>query len=154
MTAHSHENQVPVPALWLAGGLVSFALVATAVVSFGGLQPSASPVVERQLSAARPIATETLRFLDRADGGVTIERANGGVTIIEPGSNSGFIRGAMRGLARDRRMRGHDAAAPFVLTSWTDGSLSLDDVATGRTIELNGFGPDNRAAFAALLEHS
>ncbi|QYU67324.1 hypothetical protein J4558_20660 [Leptolyngbya sp. 15MV] len=57
----------------------------------------------------------------------------------------------LRGLARDRRMRGLDAAPPFVLTLWQDGAISLTDSATGREIDLGGFGPDNRAAFAGLL---
>jgi hypothetical protein len=41
--------------------------------------------------------------------------------------------------------------APYRLTLWDDYSLSLTDTGTGRTIELGSFGPDNRAAFAALL---
>jgi putative photosynthetic complex assembly protein len=152
MSAHDHANTVPRPALWLAGALVGFALLSTAVVRIGQVPPAASPVLERAAAHAAPVAEARLRFLDRADGGVSIERVGGGVTILPPGSHSGFIRGVMRGLARDRRMRGLDAAAPFVLTEWTDGGLSLADTATGRVIELNGFGVDNRAAFAALLK--
>jgi putative photosynthetic complex assembly protein len=40
---------------------------------------------------------------------------------------------------------------PFNLTLWKNGTLSLTDKTTGRAIELGSFGPDNRAAFAALL---
>ena len=42
-------------------------------------------------------------------------------------------------------------APPFTLTLWKNRTLSLEDKSTGRSIELGSFGPDNRAAFAALL---
>ena len=59
--------------------------------------------------------------------------------------------GKMRGMARERHMRGVGMAPPFTLTLWKNGTLSLEDKATGRSIEIGSFGPDNRAAFAALL---
>ena len=82
------------------------------------------------------------------------DAATGGTAgLVAAGSRSGFIRGVMRGLARDRRMRGIGEAPPFRLTLWRDGELSLLDEATGRAIELSAFGSTNRAAFAALLPH-
>ncbi|TKD50941.1 photosynthetic complex assembly protein PuhC [Sphingomonas baiyangensis] len=152
MTARSHANTVPRGALLLAGGLVGFTLLATIGFRAAGLDPAASPVAERVANRAQPLAQRTLVFADLPDGGVRIADADGAVTILPAGGQSGFIRGVMRGLARDRRMRGLGADAPFALTAWDDGSLSLADSATGRIVELNGFGPDNRAAFAALLE--
>jgi putative photosynthetic complex assembly protein len=64
---------------------------------------------------------------------------------------NGFVRGVMRGMARDRRAHGVGMEPPFALTLWRNGTLSLTDKSTGRAIELGSFGPDNRAAFAALL---
>ena len=99
------------------------------------------------------VESRSLRFVDRADGAVVIEDVGrGGVaSVIEPGQQTGFIRGVMRGLARERRMHGIGNAPPFTLTLWRDGELSLTDSATGRSIELTAFGSTNRAAFAALL---
>ena len=99
------------------------------------------------------VASRDLRFLDRADGAVVIEDVRTGqpASIIHPGEKTGFIRGVMRGRARDRRSRGIGDAPPFNLTLWRDGELSLTDSATGRSIELTAFGTANRAAFAALL---
>jgi len=78
--------------------------------------------------------------------------ASGGdvVEVLEPGTN-GFVRGVLRGLARDRKLRGIGPQPPFELTRWTDGRLSLTDTATGREIELDAFGPTNVGAFARLL---
>ena len=72
------------------------------------------------------------------------------MAVLPPGSN-GFIRGVMRGLARERMLHGIDAAPPFRLIRWADGRLSLEDTATGRLIDLAAFGPTNAQAFARLL---
>lgn len=153
--AHSHENTVPRPALVMAAGLVGLTLMLTAAVQIGWLDREAVPSVERAKAAVAPAASRELRFEDGADGSVRIIDASTGTLVqqvVEDTPSGGFIRGVMRGLARDRRMRGIGAEPPFTLTLWQDGSLSLSDSATGREVELGGFGADNRAVFMALLE--
>jgi putative photosynthetic complex assembly protein len=147
-------NTVPRGALVIAGGLVLFTLAATAAVRVTGAPPAASPPLVRAEEGARPVATRLLRFADRADGAVVITDVRTGkvAQTIEPGGETGFVRGVMRGLARDRKMRGIGEAPGFELTLWGNGQLSLTDTATKREIELGGFGGTNRAAFAALLE--
>jgi len=49
-------------------------------------------------------------------------------------------------------MHGIGSVPPFELTLWQDGSLSLHDTATGRDVELGGFGNDNRVVFMELLD--
>ena len=39
-------------------------------------------------------------------------------------------------------------------TRWADGRLSLQDEATGRSIDLGAFGPTNAAVFAHLMTGS
>ena len=75
------------------------------------------------------------------------------VQVLAPGTN-GFVRGVMRGLARDRKLLGvgHDDA--FKLVRWADGRLSLEDPTTGRNIALEPFGADNSRVFARFLETS
>ncbi|PPD19905.1 MAG: photosynthetic complex assembly protein, partial [Methylocystis sp.] len=46
---------------------------------------------------------------------------------------------------------GLDASTPFALTRWSDGTVSLEDSATGRRVNLDAFGPDNARAFAQLF---
>ena len=70
---------------------------------------------------------------------------------VEPGTG-GFIRSTVRSLVHIRRSKGITERTPFTLTRWDDGSLTLSDPATGRALELGGFGDDNRAVFAALLQ--
>ena len=150
---HSHADMLPRGTLIIAGALVLFAFAATTIVRIAGIPASASPAAMRSEAHIAPVASRDLRFTDRADGAVVIEDTDkGGVaSVIEPGQQTGFIRGVMRGLARERKMHGIGDKPPFNLTLWKDGELSLTDSATGRSIELTAFGSSNRAAFAALL---
>ncbi len=150
----SQQQSLPNGSLAMAGALVGFALLATATVRIAHIPPSASPVALRAAEHDTPVASRDLRFEDRADGAVVITDTKTGriAHVVEPGQQTGFIRGVMRGLARDRKMRGLGDAAPFTLTAWRDGQLSLVDTATGRMLELTAFGGTNRQAFAELLK--
>ncbi|WP_419815824.1 photosynthetic complex assembly protein PuhC [Glacieibacterium sp.] len=151
--APSHDPTVPRGALIATGALVAFAFLSVAAVRTGLVPPSADPVAERSQAHVTPAKSRDLVFIDAADGAVAVRDAATGklTTAVAAGSKTGFIRGVMRGLARDRHLRGLDKSAPFRLTRWSDGELSLTDTATGRTIELGAFGETNRAAFEALL---
>ena len=154
---HHHGDMLPRGTLVTAGALVLFALAATSIVRIAHIAPAASPVAMREQAHIAPIKSRDLRFIDRADGAVVIQDAgkagDGGsiVSVIVPGQQTGFIRGVMRGLARERRSRGIGDGPAFNLTLWRDGELSLTDKATGRAIELTAFGSLNRASFLALL---
>lgn len=149
---HHHENMVPPAAIALAGMLIaaSFALV---VSVRSNLLPAAPTAAE--LRAAKHVGLvreRLLKFSDTAAGEVLVTDARSGREVARIGQDgSGFIRGVMRGLARERRMHGLDASKPFRLSLWDDTQLTLVDMATGRTIELNGFGHTNRAAFLRLI---
>ena len=151
--ATTRADTLPRGTLVIAGCLLGFALAATSIVRIAGVPAAASPAALRAEGRIAPVTSRDLRFLDRADGAVVIEdvRTRRPVSVIHAGEKTGFIRGVMRGLARDRRARGIGDAPPFNLTLWRDGELSLTDSATGRSIELTAFGSTNRAAFAALL---
>jgi putative photosynthetic complex assembly protein len=110
------------------------------------------------LSPAKPepsaiVASYELRFEDRADGAVLVysEPADRLVQTLPPGTN-GFVRGVLRGLARERRAEQIGPTAPFKLTRWADGRLSLDDPSTNRHVDLEVFGPTNAGAFAAIFD--
>jgi putative photosynthetic complex assembly protein len=151
--AHDHADMLPRGTLMIAGSLVLFAIAATCIVRVAGIPASASPAALRAQAGIEQVSSRDLRFLDRVDGAVLIEDVRTGRTafVIRAGEKTGFIRGVMRGLARERRSHGLGNEAPFNLTLWRDGELSLTDSATKRSIELTAFGATNRAAFAALL---
>jgi putative photosynthetic complex assembly protein len=101
---------------------------------------------------ARPVATRDLQFADRADGAIVVTDARSGrvVETLAPGTE-GFVRGGMRGLARERNRAGISVEVPFRLSAWPDGRITLQDTGTGNTMELHAFGRTNAEAFLKLL---
>ena len=155
MSMHAHRDpSIPRGALIFAAALIAGTIATAAAVRTGLAPLQASPVAIRSAEHLKPVQVRDLVFADQPDGGVRITDVTTGqpAEVIAPLSHSGFIRGVMRGLARERRMHGIGSAPPFRLTAWPDGGLSLTDTATGRIIELGAFGSTNRAAFAALLK--
>jgi putative photosynthetic complex assembly protein len=140
------DRDVPRGALLGAAALIGITIFAAAAARIGGVSATAQP-------AATPVVAIDVRFEDRADGAVVVRSPQDDriVLVLEPGTN-GFIRGVLRGLARERSLERIDAAPPFRLTRWDDGRLTLDDPATGRHVELEAFGPANAGAFAVVLD--
>lgn len=153
MNTARRADTLPRGTLLLAAALVTFAFGAVVVVRVADIPPTASPAALRAQSGTPAVVSRSLRFTDRADGAVVIEDVGAGgiASIIQPGEETGFVRGVLRGLARERRMNGIGDQPPFTLTLWRDGQLTLTDSATGRSIEMTAFGTSNRATFAALL---
>lgn len=139
------DRPFPRGALISAAVLVGFALVATTVARYGD-------VGTVKVAASTPVMSRDLQFEDRADGAVIVLSVPDGKTIqvLAPGSNN-FVRGVLRGLARERRLHQVGKLPHFNLTRWADGRISLHDTATNRTIELDAFGSTNARAFASLL---
>jgi putative photosynthetic complex assembly protein len=139
------DNPLPTGPILGAGLLIGFVLVAVIAVRTGGLSAS-------QADDAAGIASRDLRFADQADGGIAvIDAANGRqIDVVLPGT-SGFLRGTLRGLARDRKRQDIGAEPPFRLIGRADGRLTLVDPATGRRVDLESFGPTNTDAFARYL---
>lgn len=145
MSDHSHHMKFPKFPLLAAAVLIgaTLALVAFArVTGFGELRTPQTAVV----------AERTLRFHDQTDGGIAVVDAASDqvVETVMPGTN-GFLRGTLRGLARERRREGIGQEIAFRLTGRSDGRLLLEDPATRRLVDLGSFGPTNAAVFARLL---
>lgn len=143
-------DEKPFPRAPLVGALamVAVAVGLVGVYQAGGLQTFAPA----EAPAAPVEAVREVRFLDRADGAVVVQTVSDGrETVVSPGEG-GFVRVVLRGFASDRKSRGLGSDAPFRLTRAADDRITLTDTATGRSISLNGFGSDNRRAFASLLE--
>jgi putative photosynthetic complex assembly protein len=138
--------------------LIAIAAVMSLSIAFAGaarLTGFGSQTFGTPVSASKPSLSEDLKFSDEANGSVSVRdgRTSALVATLAPGTN-GFVRDVMRGLARERRMRGIGPAIPFRLTQWTSGQVYLEDLATGQRIDLQAFGPTNRAAFLQLLAPS
>lgn len=153
MSGHHHDQPFPPGALLCAAIMVGSTLAVTAAPSLGLVPRPQQLQTVRTLAEMPKLAERDLIFLDQPDGSVMIRDVKAGnvAATVVAGGKTGFIRGVMRGLARDRKARGVGPEVPFRLTLWQDQHLSLEDLASGRTIELNSFGDTNRASFAMLL---
>jgi len=137
----------PRGALIAAAAVIGFSLVATTAVRLERLAAPRVPMLQ-----AAPADYVDLRFADQPDGSVSVRDSRTGALIasLAPGTN-GFVRGVMRGLAHDRKRRGLDAGPPFRLAESDRSRLTLEDMATGRLVDLEAFGSSNRDAFLKLL---
>jgi putative photosynthetic complex assembly protein len=151
---HHHDQAIPKGALWFVAVVIIFAMMSAGAVRLGYAQVSASPAAVRAAAHLTPMASRDLSFADRPDGGLLITDATSGTTakLIKPGEPSGFVRGLLRGLSRERRMKNVGKTVPYRLESWSNGQLTLTDTGTKRSIELTAFGPTNRASMAVLLK--
>ncbi len=142
-----HANRpFPRGVLIATGILLTLILLTVGTLRLTGYEPSSEPT-------GAVLQSRGLHFVDRADGAVVVYDAadESLIKVLEPGSN-GFVRGVLRGLARERAANDVGPQPPFELTYWSDGRLTLTDVSTGRMIDLKAFGKTNVAAFAQLLE--
>ena len=137
-------DTMPRGPLWLIGALLLAALAGVAGVRLSGTEirePDAAAVAQR-----------SLRFEDRRDGSVAVLDARSGRQIESIHGEAGFLRGALRAMARERRKQGLGAEPAFELIARADGRLTLSDPATGERIDLESFGPTNAGVFARLLD--
>jgi len=136
---------MPKQVLLGAAALIALTLIGATVARLTGV--GRTPEL-----SGRAIQTLALRFDDQPNGSVLVRLASDNAVIytIAPETN-GFMRATLRGLAQERRRSGIDETTPFLLTRWSDGRLSLDDVTTGRDVALEAFGETNAGAFARLF---
>ena len=91
-------------------------------------------------------------FSDRVDGSISIRDASTGQLIgeISPGEG-GFVRGALRGFARERRLQNPGMESPLRLAAMMGGAIVLEDPVSGRWTDLRAFGATNAQSFADIL---
>lgn len=143
------REHFPKPVIW-GIGIVLMATLAMSAATVGRQKGVVETLSE---SAINPV-THEMQFIatDMDDRTILIEDAANGTELeIVTRDSNGFIRGALRGLARERTLRGISSGEPFRLRLWQDGTLVLDDPATGQIVALNGFGQDNAMAFGKYL---
>ncbi len=138
-----HAETVPRTPLLGLGVLVAAALLSVATVRLSG-----TPIHQPDAAA---VATRHFAFEDRRDGGVAVVDVDQQRIVEVVHGEAGFLRGALRALARERAKRGVGPEAPFDLIARADGRLTLVDPSTGERLDLESFGPTNAAVFARLL---
>ena len=145
MSETTAPRVLPRGPLLLLAAMLLVATVGTAVVRITGAQihkPDAAAAVVREL-----------RFEDLADGSVAVIDGRNGQLIEKMTGEQGFLRGTLRGLARERKRRGIGSERPFELIARADGRLTLRDPATEARIDLESFGPTNASVFVRWVKN-
>jgi putative photosynthetic complex assembly protein len=135
---------IPRGALIAIGTLVALSVAVTAAVRLSG--------VDVREPDAAAVQTRALHFRDLPDGGVAVLDANRSTEVVRLQGEQGFVRGALRALVRERRLRGLNETEPFYLIGRADGRLTLEDRATGQRINLESFGAMHAREFGRLLD--
>ncbi|MEM9224863.1 MAG: photosynthetic complex putative assembly protein PuhB [Pseudomonadota bacterium] len=103
-------------------------------------------------AAAAPQAVYELQFKDLGGDKIAVIDAGTGeaLTTMEP-HDDGLLRGALRGMGRSRALAELPADAPFQLTRWDTGRVTLSDRLTGDEVPLDAFGPITSGGMADLV---
>lgn len=126
-------------------GAVMAGVLGFVVLSAGGADKTS--VAPREQLFAR-----TVLFSDRSDGGIAISDATTGKVLgeIAPGEG-GFVRGALRGFTRERRLENPGVESPLRIAALQGGAIILEDPVSGRWTDLRAFGETNLRSFADIL---
>ncbi len=129
---------------------IALAIIATLALVFSN--PTHEVTVSGEKDRLQARASRDIRFEDQGDGSIRVVDAKlrEQIAMVAPASN-GFLRGAVRGLVRERKLQGLGMEVPFTLALLADGRLVLHDAATGHEIDLASFGSTNAAVFSKLL---
>lgn len=147
MSAAHRPHSLKVPLIG-AGILIGVVLTLTSVAQLTGVGKWRAAIGEETESLS-------LVFSDRDDGAVVATKAGADSALyVFSADKHGFVRSALRAVARERKLAGLDPAAPLTLARHEDGKLTLTDPLTGARVILNGFGVPNAAEFAQLLDRS
>jgi putative photosynthetic complex assembly protein len=126
-------------------GLVAACLLlVSAAVWFG------SPVVSSPPTS--PVIKERYLYLSGdMSGAARVLDANGVLVSDLSAEEGGFIAGIVRVLERERAKIGAAPDGPVRVVQTENRRVAIFDPSTGWTADLMGFGADNSAAFAKLL---
>ncbi len=145
------QTTVPSP---LRHPMVWVALAMALLWTWGVTRDDVSYTPPSPQSASLVSATD-LRFVDGSDGQIIVLHATSGSELARYASGEGsFLRGILRSLVRERRVRHLESGGAFRLALLDNGSLVISDPETGYWMALEAFGVDNRRAFAELLHRA
>jgi putative photosynthetic complex assembly protein len=122
------------------------------IVSYARLTDRPLEAMPPSLEEAPIVMERTIRIFGNMDGSARVLDAGGNVIANLSSQEGGFVAGISRVLERERGAVGLDASEPIRLVRFSDGRIGLRDDYTDFRAELFGFGADNEAVFARLLE--
>jgi putative photosynthetic complex assembly protein len=142
-------QQFPKGALYAAGALILLTFILVLGSRIAGLRMDWVP--DADITASRDV-----RFGTGADGAIVITDARSGDILGRYAQETNaFVRSVANGLLIERRLADPAAAdAPYRITRWSDGRVTVTDPISGRFVELGAFGQSQVQTFSRLLPPS
>lgn len=143
-----HRDREMVPKVLV---IAMFALMLAALVMVATARMTGRPV-----SSVVPHSAITSEMSITLDGsrtaGVAVLNSEGDVIAHSTENKAGFIDVIWQSVMRERTVQGVANDAPLRLVRRENGHVAVIDDITGWKIELIGYGQDNVAAFARLID--
>ena len=133
----------------LVQGMFAVMLGALALVSFATLTDRPK---EGVLRPAPVVAAIDVRLSGARSSVTTVSGPDGAVLARSDEPRMGFLGVMQRVVERERMRHGLPDEAPVRVVRRADGHVAVIDPATGMAVELIGYGVDNVAAFAKLVQ--
>ena len=122
------------------------------IVAYARLTDRPLEAMPPGVEVAPVVQERSIRIFGRMDGSARVLDVDGNVIASLSPEEGGFVAGIYRVLERERGAVGLSASEPIRLVRFSDGRLGLRDDYTDFRTELFGFGADNEAVFARLME--
>jgi putative photosynthetic complex assembly protein len=143
-----HRDREMVPAILVKA---MFGLMAASVALVAWAQLTDHPQLG-VLDEAPVVAEREVVLTGNRSGVYTVTDAAGATLAMSSDDRAGFIGVMGRVIDRERGVRGLPLDAPVTVVRRENGNIAILDETTGRHVELIGYGADNVAAFAGLLD--
>ena len=143
-----HRDREMVPRA-LVQAMFALMIGTTAVVAYAQWAdvPNTGVLVEAPVAQSLEVT-----IVAQGDGTYRVFDPAGAELAASTDDMAGFIGVIGRIVDRDRTVRRLDLAAPVTVVRRENGNIAILDASTEKTIELIGYGADNVAAFARLLD--
>lgn len=134
--------------------LAGAALICITILTVAGVQIAkpylpAPPTLEDRLDIK---TSRDLRFDRLEDGSILAVDGASGNAIGTLSDTDGFIEAVLRAFAFERRRQGLYDEPVYRLVRWSDNRVTVQDLGTGKRVNLTAFGPDSMAVFARYLD--
>lgn len=137
----------------LAALIVLTTITLATLTSYGVFERQADPDKARLAAGAVQSDFRTLRFEDAPGGFIVVADGATGEELARYGiDEGGFVRSTARAVITGRLQAGIGQETPFELIEWSNGSMTLRDPETERSIELGSFGEQNRQIYLGIMK--
>ena len=143
---HRDRDMVPKALVQAMFGLMLGALLIVSYAQWRDV-PNAGVLIEAPI-----VESLTVTLTGDRTGNYFIHGTDGALLASSSDDKAGFIGVMGKVVDRERLLRGIVNTAPLDIVRRENGNVAIRDISTGMNVELIGYGRDNVAAFANLLD--